>query len=162
MTENKQLVAHFWVPRTFEKLEKGWKNLFFSNIASWGPTGWKNIKSSILGIFFEIWPKWLKIFKIFDIFYFLYQPWTIHFCNKNFEFFFLEKLPNFGGFLWVFQNVPIKFDRAKTAAGSGRTGWCLLKSEKSPKFVKFRRFFTNFSNFLIFIFVPTMNDLILV
>ena len=154
MTSHKQVVAHFWVPRTLELLEKVWKNLVFPNIASWGPTGSKNTKISFLA-------KLLNISKIFDIFWFLYQPWTIQFCYKNFDIFFLEKLPKFGGFLWFFQNVTKKSARAKTAAGSRRTGWCYFESEKLPKFVKFRRFFTKFSKISNLIFVPTMNDLIL-
>ena len=161
MTSHKKLVAHIWVPRTFEKLEKGWKNLFFSNIASWGPTGWKNIKSSILGIFFEIWLKWLKFSKIFDIFLFLYQPWTIHFCNKKFDFFFFN-CQNLADFYDFFRMFCIKFDRAKTAAGWGRTGWFFFLKWKIAKICQISWFFINFSNFLILIFVPTMNDLILV
>ena len=143
-----------FLTRTFEKLEKVWKNLFLSNIASWGPLSTKNTKISFLA-------KLLNISKIFDIFWFLYQPWTIQFWYKNFDIFFLEKLPKFGGFLWFFQNVTKKSARAKTAAGSRRTGWCYFESEKLPKFVKFRRFFTKFSKISNLIFVPTMNDLIL-
>ena len=143
-----------FLTRTFEKLEKVWKNLFLSNIASWGTLSTKNTKISFLA-------KLLNISKIFDIFWFLYQPWTIQFWYKNFDIFFLEKLPKFGGFLWFFQNVTKKSARAKTAAGSRRTGWCYFESEKLPKFVKFRRFFTKFSKISNLIFVPTMNDLIL-
>ena len=80
-----------FLPRTFEKLEQCWKNLFFPNIASWGPTGSKNTKISIVAIFFQN-------FQNFNIFWFLYQPWTIHFCNKNFDFFFLKNSPKFAGF----------------------------------------------------------------
>ena len=70
-----------------------------------------------------------------------------NFGIKKSTFFFLEKLPKFGWFLRFFENVTIKFDRAKTAADWRRTGWCFWKSEKLPKFVQFRRFFTSFSNF---------------
>ena len=84
-----------FLPRTFEKLVKVWKNLFLSNIASWGPTGSKNTKISIVAIFFQN-------FQNFQNFRFLYQPWTIHFCNKNFDFFFFKKirqnLPDFNDF----------------------------------------------------------------
>ena len=39
-----------------------------------------------------------KFPKFSTFFWFLYQPWTIHFCNKKFHFFFLKKFPNFADF----------------------------------------------------------------
>ena len=103
MTSHKQFSAHFWVPRTFAKLETGWKNLFLPNIASWGPTGSKNTKISIFGIFFVKWPKMAQNFQNFRIFLIFYQPWTIHFWNKNFDF-FPRKFAKFL-LIWFFQKI---------------------------------------------------------
>ena len=105
-----------FLARTFEKLEQCWKNLFMSNIASWGPTGSKNTKISILGIFFVLWPKWLKISKIFDIFFdFCTNHERSIFAIKNSRF-FSRKIAKIWRILTTFSDCYKKSARAKTAA----------------------------------------------
>ena len=135
-----------FLARTFEKPEKVRKNLFFPNIASWGPKGPKNTKNSILGIFFVLWPKWLKNFQNFRHFFdFCTNHERSIFAIKKFLF-FSRKIAKIWQILTSFSDSYKKSARAKTAPDWRHTGWYFLKIEKLPKFVKFRQIFKKKTN----------------